>query len=192
MVKLRINRLKKKYVIKVPENIQVIYCENTNILTFQGLLDKKFLKLGVKIVLIPEENSIVVTDVPIIVGKKNLKKLQGTVVAEIKQKLIETSYVLFTKLKLIGVGYRVFPYEKMNNQVYFKLGYSHLVYFKIPKNLMTFCSKSVKIFLYGDSSYQMLTQTASQIRACKVPEVYKGKGILYDQEQVIIKKGKKV
>lgn len=192
MVRLKTNKLKKKHIIKVPKDIQVTYCPNKNILTFNKLSYKKFLKLDVKIILIFDRNLIVVTDIPGTIGKKKFKKLQGTTVANIKHQLIEISYVLFTKLVLVGVGYRVFPYQKMDNQVYFKLGYSHMVYFKVPTKFSIFCSKSTKIFLYGNSSYKELTQVASQIRSYKVPEIYKGKGILYDQEKIVLKKGKKV
>jgi large subunit ribosomal protein L6 len=192
MLQLKNNNLKKKYTIKVPEDIQVMYCNIKNIVVFSKLAQKKSLKLGVKIVLIPAKNLIVVTSIPSLIGSKNFKKLQGTTVAVIRQQLIEMSYTLFTKLILVGVGYRVFPYEKVSNQVYFKLGYSHLVYFNIPNDLTAFCHKSTKMFLYGNSSYNTLTQTASQVRSCKIPEVYKGKGILYDQEKVVLKKGKKV
>lgn len=192
MLQLKNNNFKKKYTIKVPEDIQVTYCNTKNILVFSKEEQKKNLSLDVKIILIPAKNLIVVTDVPSIIGSKKIKKLQGTTVAAIKQQLIEMSYTLFTKLNLVGVGYRVFPYEKISNQVYLKLGYSHLVYFNIPNDLAVFCYKSTKMFLYSDSSYNKLTQTASQIRACKIPEVYKGKGILYDQEKVTLKKGKKV
>ena len=192
MVKLKTNKLKKKHVIKLPEDIKVIYCSNKNILIFNKLSYKKFLKLDVKIVLNSSKNLILVTDIPVTSGKKNFKKLQGTTVANIKHLLIEISYILFVKLVLVGVGYRVFPYQKMDNQVYFKLGYSHMVYFKVPLKFSTFCSKSIKIFLYGNSSYKELTQVASQIRSFKVPEIYKGKGILYYQEEIKLKKGKKV
>ena len=192
MVQLKTNKLKKKHIIKVPEDIKVTYCNSKNILIFNKLSSKKFLKLGVKIVLNSSKNSILVTDIPVTSGKKNFKKLQGTIVANIKHQLIEISYVLYIKLILVGVGYRVFPYQKMDNQVYFKLGYSHMVYFKVPSKFSIFCSKSIKIFLYGNSSYKELTQIASQIRSYKVPEIYKGKGILYHQEKIILKKGKKV
>ena len=139
-----------------------------------------------------DKKSIIVTDIPSYLGEKNFKKLQGTTVAQIKQILIELSYKLFNKLVLVGVGYRAFVYEKMETQLYFKLGYSHLVYFRIPTDLQIFCQKTTKLFLFGDSSLNLLTQTAAQIRSCKVPEVYKGKGILYDKEKITIKKGKKV
>ena len=50
----------------------------------------------------------------------------------------------------------------------------------------------IVLFLFGDCSYDKLTQTAAQIRSFKRPEPYKGKGILYDQEKILLKKGKKI
>jgi large subunit ribosomal protein L6 len=193
---LRSNKLKKKYTVKVPQNIQVVYCDKKNTVTFIGPSQKKSLKLRVKIFLIPSLNSIIVSPIPVsgnsIIDFKNAKKSQGTTAAKIKQTLIETTYTLYHKLNLVGVGYRVFQYENLTNQLYFKLGYSHLIYFKIPTALNTFCQKSTKLFIYGDCSFDTLTQTAAQIRACKFPEPYKGKGILHDQEKITLKKGKKI
>lgn len=192
----RLDKLKKKYVVKVPQNIKVFYCDKKNIVTFVGPLQTKSFKLKVQIFLIPAGNSIAVSQVPIqgisLIDFKNAKKVQGTTVAKIKQMLIETTYVLYQKLNLVGVGYRVFSYENLANQIYLKLGYSHLIYFKIPVSLNTHCYKFTKLFIFGDSSVDTLTQTAAQIRACKFPEPYKGKGILYDQEKITLKKGKKI
>lgn len=189
-------KLKKKYTIKIPKNIKIIYCDKKNMITFVGPLQTKSLKLDVKVFLIPASQLIVVTQIPVsdssAVGLKNAKKLQGTAVSKIKQVLIETTYTLYNKLNLVGVGYRVFSHERLPNQIYLKLGYSHLVYFKIPQDLNSFCQKFTKLFLFGNCSFDSLTRTASQIRNCKLPEPYKGKGILYDQEKIILKKGKKI
>lgn len=192
MLQLIKNNFKKKYIVKIPENFQIIYCNTKNIIILFKNGQKKAIKLEVKIILIYEKNLIVVTDIPHLVGVKSSKKVQGMTVALIKQKLVEMSYTLFTKLKLVGVGYRVFSYQKLKNQVYFKLGYSHLVYFSVPLNLSLFCYKFTKIFIYGNTSYNLLTQVASQIRSCKVPEIYKGKGILHYQEKIKLKRGKKI
>jgi ribosomal protein L6P/L9E len=190
------NKLKKKYTVKVPKNINVVYCDKKNTVTFIGPSQKKSLKLRVKIFLIPSLNSVIVSQIPVsgnsIIDFRNAKNLQGTTVAKMKQMLIETTYTLYHKLNLVGVGYRVFAYENLTNQIYLKLGYSHLIYFKIPTPLNTFCHKFTKLFIFGDCSFDMLTQTAAQIRACKAPEPYKGKGILHDQEKIILKKGKKI
>lgn len=191
-----LNKFKKKHTIKVPKNIKVLYCDKKNIVTFIGPSLTKSLKLKVKIFLNPALNTITVTDVFALgaSGKdlKNLKKIQGTAVAKIKQMLIETTYVLYHKLNLVGVGYRAFSYEKLESQLYFKLGFSHLIYFKVSDDLKIHCQKFTKLFLFGNCAFDTLTQTAARIRAFKRPEPYKGKGILHDQEKVIIKKGKKI
>lgn len=187
---------KKKYSIKIPKNIQIIYCDKKNIITFVGPLLTKSLKLKIKIFLIPSSNLIVVSQIPTgeksVTRVKDIKKIQGTTIAKIKQILVEIMYTLHCKLNLIGVGYRVFTHEKLTNQIYLKLGYSHLIYFRIPSEIQTYCQKFTRLFLFGNSSYDLLTQTAAQIRNCKLPEPYKGKGILYDQEKIILKKGKKI
>jgi len=191
-----LNKLKKKYTIKVPNNIKILYCDKKNILVFIGPSQTKSIKLKIKVFLIPEKNLITITDIYVFkissTSLKNVKKVQGTTVAKIKQMLIETTYTLYQRLNLVGVGYRVFSYEQLKNQIYFKLGYSHLIYFKVPLFLNTHCQKFTKLFLFGNCSLDSLTQIASQIKACKVPEPYKGKGILYDHEQIILKKGKKI
>ena len=190
------NRFKKKYTIKVPKNIKIIYCDKKNIITFIGLSQRKSLKLGVRLFLTPLSNSITVTNIPVLGASttdfKNVKKMQGTVVAKIRQILIEITYTLYQKLNLVGVGYRAFLYEKLQSQLYLKLGYSHLIYFKVPSSVQVHCQKFTKLFLFGNCSFDSLTQTAAQIRACKLPEPYKGKGVLYDQEKIILKKGKKI
>jgi len=191
-----LNKFKKKHTVKVPQNIKVLYCDKKNIVTFMGPSQVKSLKLKVKIFLTPASSTIVVTDIPVFGASatdlKNIKKVQGTTVAKLKQILIETTYVLYHKLNLVGVGYRVFPYEQLNNQLYFKLGFSHLIYFKVSNSIKTHCQKFTKLFLFGNCSFDNLTQTAAQIRAFKRPEPYKGKGILHDQEKVALKKGKKI
>lgn len=183
--------LKKKYSIKVPKSIKILYCDKKNLITFIGPLLTKSLNLEVKLLLVPTSNLIIVTQESV-TGLKFNKELQGTTVAKIKQILIETTYMLSRKLNLVGVGYRAFPYEDLPTQMYLKLGYSHLIYFKIPEGLNSKCLKFTKIFLSGNISYDLLTQTAAQIRNCKLPEPYKGKGILYDQETITLKKGKKI
>ena len=190
------NRFKKKHTIKIPKNIKVLYCDKKNLITFIGPSQTKSLKIKVKLFLTPKSNLIMVTNIfaskASTTNVKNLNKLQGTTVAKIKQILIEINYRLYHKLNLVGVGYRVFPYEHLDNQLYFKLGLSHLTYFKVPYSLKTYCQKFTKLFIFGNSSIDTLTQTAARIRAFKKPEPYKGKGILHDQERITLKKGKKI
>jgi len=186
---------KKKHSVKIPENIRVLYCYEKNLITFIGPLSTKSLNLKTKLLLVPSSNLIIViypVDSRPTQNSNNNKRIRGTTTAKIRQILVEIIYVLSCKLNLVGVGYRVFPNEKLPNQIYLKLGYSHLVYFKIPTELNTNCLKFTKLFISNNNSYNSLTQTTAQIRNCKLPEPYKGKGILHDQETIVLKKGKKI
>lgn len=186
--------IKNKHIIQIPSNIKIIYCTKTKILVFLSPLAKKTLKVPVKICLFP--NIIVVTKISNYkISKnyfKNLKKIQGTTIAKIKLLLIEITNILYKKLILIGVGYRAFNIENLSNQINLKLGYSHLIYHKISSELQTFNLKTTKLFIFGLTSYDNLTQVTASIRQCKPPEPYKGKGILYYQEKIKLKKGKKI
>lgn len=187
--------IKKKYSIKIPNNNTILYCIQKNIITVIGPLAKKSLKLKLKVEVFENLKIIQVSSTFLTKlsnnEKKNIDALKGTTVALIKQLILETSSIFYQKLKFIGVGYRVFEVESFKNKLLMlKLGYSHSIYFKTVKNLNIFCLKTTKLFVYG-SSYQTITQTASLIRSYKMPEPYKGKGILYDNEVIKLKKGKK-
>lgn len=186
----------KKYLIKIPKETIVIYCEKNKIITTIGLLKKKSLKLQVKLRFNEKPNMIEVTAIPFSKlsnnNKKNIKSIQGTTIALIKQLLIETSSIFYHKLKFIGVGYRAFEVSSFEKQVLlFRLGYSHDVYFKIPENLKISSLKFTKLFISG-FSYQKITQAAALIQSYKYPEPYKGKGILYENQKIKLKEGKKV
>ena len=121
-----------------------------------------------------------------------MKAIQTTQVALLKQMLLEISFLCCKKLKLIGVGFRVSSLKVLDfDLLYFKLGYSHAIYFKVPKTLNVFCLKNNKLFFIGNSS-TFLTQIAALIRSYKIPEPYKGKGILYMSEKITLKEGKKI
>ena len=185
--------LKKKFIVKIPKNISVLYCDKKNLFIFLGEQDRKFYKPLVKVFFNKNLNEIIVTDVLLKPKKKlNANAIARTTVSDLKNSFIEANFLLFSKLNLVGVGYRVFNYENFRTQIYFKLGYSHLIFFKIPQHLEVFCHKNASLFLYGFSSYNALTELSAQIRFCKRPEPYKGKGILLDQEKIALKKGKRV
>lgn len=188
--------MQKKSLIKIPTDVTVLYSPEKKIITLVGPLKTRSLQLKVKLQLIGSASLIRVTFNPFIQAsnrkKRQIKAIHGTTVALIKQLLIETSALVYQKLKFVGVGYRSFDVDEFkNNLLMFKLGYSHSLYFKVPKDLQIFCLKFTKLFIYGNS-YQTVTQTASLIRSYKKPEPYKGKGILYETEKIILKEGKKI
>jgi large subunit ribosomal protein L6 len=189
-------KIAKKYCIKIPNSTTVIYCEKKKVITLIGPLKRKSLKLEVKIIIMKTERILKVSDVPFSQisndKMKKIKAVQGTTLALIKQLSIETSAIIYQKLQFVGVGYRAFQVNGFENKLLlFKLGYSHPLYFRISKKLRIFCLKLTKLFISGQS-YQTVNQTAALIRSYKKPEPYKGKGILYVNEKIELKEGKKV
>ena len=187
----------KKYTIKIPENVTTFYCDKTKIITFSGPLKKKSLKLRVKPFFSNSLNLLIISDLSNIqssaVDNKIAKIMQGTTVSMIKHVLIEINYKLYNKLKFVGVGYRSFPMENpFENQIFLKLGYSHIIYFKIPNPFKSYVIKLTKLFIFGNSSYNEITQLVSLVRSCRSPEPYKGKGVLRYEEKIHLKKGKKI
>ena len=78
-----------------------------------------------------------------------------------------------------------------NNVLLLNLGFSHPIYFNIPINFKIFCLKLIKLFISGNS-YQNLSDITAIIRYKKLPEPYKGKGILHGNEKIKIKESKKI
>jgi large subunit ribosomal protein L6 len=94
----------------------------------------------------------------------------------------------FTKtLEINGVGYKAAAQGK---SIKLNLGFSHDVDFPIPEGLKVATPKPTEIVITGIDK-RLVGQFASEIRAMKKPEPYKGKGIKYSTERVRRKEGKK-
>lgn len=189
-------KIKNNSIIKIPDNISLIYCSTKKILIISGPVNKKSIKIKLRLVISNSKKFIKVSLLPFSRvsndEKKKLKALQGTTAALIKQTIIETSVIMYKKLKLIGVGYRITNIENFENQlVTLKLGLSHELFYGNSNKIKLFCKKRTQLFILGNS-YQYTNQVANFIRDLKKPEPYKGKGILYSDEIINLKKGKKV
>nr|QUS63595.1 ribosomal protein L6 [Haslea silbo]QUS63798.1 ribosomal protein L6 [Haslea silbo] len=187
---------KEKYSVKIPTDTSILYCEKKRLLIVIGPLNRKSLKLKLKLLINEEKKILKVSSIPFSSvsnsEKKKLKILRGTTVSLIKQVLIETSTLILQKLKLHGMGYRVSFAETLKENAFaFKLGHSHLIFFKLFSGLSASCLSRTKLSIFG-TSYQDVTQIAAFIRSARSPEPYKGKGVLYENEKVILKEGKKV
>ncbi len=91
------------------------------------------------------------------------------------------------KLSLIGVGYRAQAQgEKLNLSV----GFSHPVVMIMPEGVKVECPTQTEILIKG-ADRQAVGQMAAKVRAVRPPEPYKGKGIRYADERVVMKEAKK-
>ena len=91
------------------------------------------------------------------------------------------------KLSLIGVGYKA---QAQGAKLNLNVGYSHPVEFEMPAGIKVETPTPTEIVIKG-ADRQRVGQIASEVRAVRPPEPYKGKGIRYADEKVVIKETKK-
>ena len=91
------------------------------------------------------------------------------------------------KLTLVGVGYKA---QAQGSKLNLALGFSHPVVHSMPEGVKVETPVPTEIIIKG-SDKQKVGQIAAEIRAYKPPEPYKGKGVRYSDEKVVIKETKK-
>jgi large subunit ribosomal protein L6 len=91
------------------------------------------------------------------------------------------------KLELVGVGYRA---QAQGNKLNLTLGFSHPVVFNIPEGISVETPSQTEVIIRG-ADKQQVGHVAAEIRRFRPPEPYKGKGVRYSDERVIIKEAKK-
>ena len=91
------------------------------------------------------------------------------------------------KLQLVGVGFRA---QAQGNKLNLQIGFSHPVSFDMPAGIKVETPSQTEILIKG-SDRQVVGQIAAEVRAVRPPEPYKGKGIRYSDETVVIKETKK-
>jgi len=186
-------QLNDKKSIKVPNNVSVYYNRNKDVLFIKGVSKQKIVKLKLKLELSCCGKEVLVLNPTRLNNKKvpsYLKALKGTTVALLKQSFLEVSMNFYKKLKILGVGYKIFVIKSGDRKIlHLKLGYSHSIFIKVPCNITVDSSKLSTLFIQG-SDFIKVTEFASLVRSCKVPEPYKGKGIAFDNEIINLKAGK--
>lgn len=111
----------------------------------------------------------------------------GTTMSLLKNMLIGVSKGYEKKLKLVGVGYRA---QAQGDSLNLTLGFSHPVVHKMPLGVKVETPQQTDIVIKG-ADKQLVSQVAADIRAYRKPEPYKGKGVRYEDEVVILKETKK-
>ena len=91
------------------------------------------------------------------------------------------------KLTLVGVGYRA---QAQGNKLNLTLGFSHPIVYPLPEGIKAETPTQTEILIKGVDR-QKVGQVAAEVRAYKPPEPYKGKGVRYSDEKVVIKETKK-
>lgn len=113
--------------------------------------------------------------------------LAGTIRACLNNMVTGVSKGFERKLTLIGVGYRA---QAQGKKLNLSLGFSHPIDFEIPEGITIETPTQTEIVVKG-ANKQVVGQVAANIRAYRPPEPYKGKGVRYHDERVVMKEAKK-
>lgn len=170
-----------KLPITIPESVNVNYNEKEIVVKGKfGTLTQDL----PDVINLTQENQILTVGL-----KKETKKvraLHGLYRTLINNMVVGVSEQFDLTLVLKGVGYRAAVQGK---EIVLNLGYSHPVNIDIPEEISVEVVKNTTVNLKSCNK-ELLGLFAANIRSWRQPEPYKGKGILYKNEQIIRKAGK--
>ena len=171
-----------KNPVTVPAGVEVNF--GTDALTVKGKNGALSLPLtgAVKVELNDGQLTFAAAD-----DSKHSVAMSGTVRALVANMVTGVSEGFEKKLQLIGVGYRAQAQGKTLN---LSLGFSHPVVYEMPEGVSVATPSQTEIVLTG-ADKQAVGQAAAEIRGYRPPEPYKGKGVRYVGEQVVMKEAKK-
>lgn len=120
-------------------------------------------------------------------GSRFAHAMSGTTRALISNMVTGVTDGFERKLELVGVGYRA---QSQGKNLNLTLGFSHPVVYEIPAGIEVEIPSQREIVVKGIDK-QKVGQVAAEIRRYRPPEPYKGKGVRYSDEHVVIKVAKK-
>jgi large subunit ribosomal protein L6 len=113
--------------------------------------------------------------------------MAGTLRALLSNMVVGVSEGYQRKLELVGVGYRA---SMQGRDLNLTLGFSHPVLFQTPEGITIETPTQTEILVKG-ADKQAVGQVAAKIRGYRPPEPYKGKGVRYSGEKIVMKEAKK-
>lgn len=120
-------------------------------------------------------------------GSKFSSAMSGTTRALVANMVFGVSQGFEKKLELVGVGYRA---QSQGKKLNLTLGFSHPVSYEVPEGITIETPSQTEIIIKGTDK-QKVGQVAAEIRHFRPPEPYKGKGVRYAGEHVVMKEAKK-
>ncbi len=120
-------------------------------------------------------------------GADNGGAMSGTMRALLNNMVTGVTKGFEKKLTLVGVGYRA---AAAGDKLNLSLGFSHPVVHSMPKGIKVETPTQTEVVIKGIDK-QLVGQVAAEVRAYRSPEPYKGKGVRYADERVVIKETKK-
>jgi large subunit ribosomal protein L6 len=120
-------------------------------------------------------------------GAPSSNAMSGTMRALLNNMVTGVTKGFSKKLNLVGVGYRA---AAQGSKLNLTLGFSHPVVHEMPDGIKVETPTQTEVIIKGIDK-QLVGQVAAEVRAYRSPEPYKGKGVRYSDETVVIKETKK-
>jgi len=171
-----------KYPVELPKGVEATIAANQ--ITVKGPLGTLTQALDGEVTISQEDGKLSFVAAS---DSRHAGAMSGTMRALVANMVTGVSKGFERKLQLVGVGYRA---QAQGDAVKLQLGFSHDVVHKMPEGVKVECPTQTEIILKG-ADKQSVGQVAAEIRAYREPEPYKGKGVRYSDERVIIKETKK-
>ncbi|HSO06272.1 MAG TPA: 50S ribosomal protein L6 [Pelomicrobium sp.] len=172
-----------KYPVVLPKGVEVTL--SLEAVSVKGPLGSLSSRLPAGLVkLEQQEDRIQVTAAN---ESQQARAMSGTTRALLANMVTGVSKGFEKKLSLVGVGYRA---QAAGDALNLTVGFSHPVSHKMPKGIKVETPSQTEIVIKGIDK-QQVGQVAAEIRAYRKPEPYKGKGIRYADERVVLKETKK-
>ncbi len=171
-----------KSTVAVPAGVE--FSQNGSAVTVKGSGGTLSLNLHPDVTLTNDNGTLSFAAVN---NSKQANALAGTMRQLVNNMVVGVSKGFEKKLVLNGVGFRA---QASGDKLNMNLGFSHPVDFVMPAGIKVATPTPTEVVLTG-ADRQALGQIAAEIRAVRPPEPYKGKGVRYHDEVVIIKETKK-
>ncbi|MCC5869392.1 MAG: 50S ribosomal protein L6 [Gammaproteobacteria bacterium] len=175
------SRVAKK-PLQLPKGVDLVLADDT--VTVKGPKGSLSMQLHADVTLKSEDGAWQVADRT---AKPSNVAIAGTVRALLGNMVTGVSEGFERKLELVGVGYRASAQGKTLNLT---LGFSHPVAYPVPEGITIETPSQTEVLIKGIDK-QRVGQVAAEIRAYRPPEPYKGKGVRYSTERVVLKEAKK-
>ena len=171
-----------KAPIDLPQGVE--FNQSGSAVSIKGGNGALSMELNSEVELVREDNMITLTPRS---GSRFATAIAGTTRALLANMIEGVTKGFEKKLELKGVGYRAISEGKKLNLT---LGFSHPVVYMVPEGITVETPSQTEVVIKGNDK-QQVGQVAAEIRHFRPPEPYKGKGIRYADERVVIKEAKK-
>ena len=177
------SRIGKKPV-EIPAGVKVSVSGET--VAVEGKGGKLSIALPPHVAVEVKDNQVLVSQID---EAREAGAMHGLARSLIHNMIVGVSEGFKKELAIVGVGYKA---TLAGNKLTLNLGYSHPIVYQLPAGVkLTVIQDANKMVIEGCDK-QLVGETAAQIRRFRPPEPYKGKGIRYVDERIVLKEGKSV